>query len=125
MSFNRFMSKTSLFQTSTNAAATLAASGIDDLDAFRAIRDELYSDLLAIQQAEIDAEADEAGEKPKATASNGAGSPGAVVLNFGAHKGKTIAEVYSEKPGYVKDFLTKSRNEFIAAKATAFVAALG
>lgn len=124
MSFNRFMSKTSLFQTSTNAAATLAANGIDDLDAFRAIRDELYSDLLGIQQAEIDAEADETAEKPKA-ASNGAGSPGAVVLNFGAHKGKTIAEVYSEKPGYVKDFLTKSRNEFIAAKATAFVAALG
>jgi hypothetical protein len=73
-------------------------------------------------QAEVVSIADRApAARPAAKPSpSGSGDPGTVVLKFGKHSGKTIAQVYDEDPGWLEWASESTNNDFIKGRINEF-----
>lgn len=54
----------------------------------------------------------------------GSNDPSTVVLKFGKHSGKTIAQVYNEDPSWLEWAGENTRNDFIKGRIAAFYASM-
>lgn len=52
----------------------------------------------------------------------GSADPGEIVLNFGKHRGKTVAQAYAEDSGWVEWAADKANNQFVKRIANEFLA---
>lgn len=51
---------------------------------------------------------------------SGSGDPGTVVLKFGKHSGKTIAQVFDEDPGWLEWASENTNNDFVKSRINEF-----
>lgn len=109
--------KVNLLQTATNAAATVVAACVEAkliksleevANEFAGTRDSIYASLLKEHTEEEQQE-----EKQRT-------DPGNVALNFGKHKGKTIAQVQKSDPTWLDWVLKNSDNDWIKERINAF-----
>lgn len=118
-------------QNSAAAAANIvAAEGVWDADRFDEVRTHIFQGTLALAgAAPVAVSAVEAvqeafpGAELQGVPSSSSNDAGDVVLNFGKHKGKTIAQVQASDPGWLDWVLDKSNNQFIVGKVREFRAA--
>jgi hypothetical protein len=131
-------------QNSATAAATIySAIGPQEWskELYEQIRTDIFSGSIALAGAEtivqtfdapasvadIAREAAPAGEKPfpqsngGGFSASGGGTAGATVLKFGKHRGKTIAQVASEDPGWLDWASQNTNNDFVKTKIREFL----
>ena len=141
MSFNK--DHAIIAQNSATAAATIySAIGPQEWskEIYEQIRTDIFSGSLALAGAEtvvqtfeapssvadIARQAAPAGETPFPPAgggfsASGGGTAGATVLKFGKHRGKTIAQVASEDPGWLDWASQNTNNDFVKTKIREFL----
>lgn len=130
-------------QNSATAAATIySAIGPQEWnkDLYEQIRTDIFSGSIALAGAEtivqtFDAPssvadiAREAAPTPQyggnggggGFSASGGGTAGATVLKFGKHRGKTIAQVASEDPGWLDWAAQNTNNDFVKTKIREFL----
>lgn len=126
-------------QNSATAAATIySAIGPQEWskELYEQIRTDIFSGSISLAGAEtivqtFDAPASvadivrEAAPAPQSNgggfSASGGGTAGATVLKFGKHRGKTIAQVASEDPGWLDWASQNTNNDFVKTKIREFL----
>lgn len=93
-------SKSSLYQTATNAAATLVAAGVTDTSDVEKIADVLFEKLVKVYEAEESTAPTGGGQTYSKSSGGGGGrksqgNVGDIAFKGTKFSGKTIAEVYN------------------------------
>lgn len=118
----------------------IAVRGDDgfDPDLYKDIVSTVFSTALELAGSDVVLEKfDNADQAPAPTSGGGGGgqrgggggggsdSGAGVTLNFGKHRGKTIAQAYSEDPEWIQWAAENSNNNFIRGKISEYLASLG
>ena len=137
MSFNK--DHAIIAQNSATAAATIyAAIGPQEwsTELYERIRTDIFNGSIGLAGAETIVQtfeaptsvadiAREAAPAPQSTgggfSTSGGGTAGATVLKFGKHRGKTIAQVASEDPGWLDWAAQNTNNDFVKTKIREFL----
>lgn len=138
MSFNK--DHAIIAQNSATAAATIySAIGPQEWnkDIYEQIRTDIFNGSISLAGAEAIVQtfdspssvgdiAREAAPAPQQTggsgfSASGGGTAGATVLKFGKHRGKTIAQVASEDPGWLDWAAQNTNNDFVKTKIREFL----
>lgn len=119
-------------QNAATAAATLLQGTSVTMEQFEEVRTSIFQGSLALAGAEsvVQVFEGETATAPKApaqpapsTPSNSSGGPGEVVVNFGKHRGKTIAAIANEDESYIEWLSNEANNDYIKNMAKKFLAA--
>lgn len=109
----------------------IAVRGDDgfDPDLYKDIVSTVFSTALELAGSDVVLEKfDNADQAPAPTSGGGGGGSdhgAGVTLNFGKHRGKTIAQAYSEDPEWIQWAAENSNNNFIRGKISEYLASLG
>lgn len=109
----------------------IAVRGDDgfDPDLYKDIVSTVFSTALELAGSDVVLEKfDNADQAPAPTSGGGGGGSdhgAGVTLNFGKHRGKTIAQAYSEDPEWIQWASENSNNNFIRGKISEYLASLG
>lgn len=123
-------------QNSATAAATIyAAIGPQEwtADLYEQIRTDIFNGSIALAGAEAvvqtfespssvaDIARDATPQQNSGFSASSGGTAGATILKFGKHRGKTIAQVASEDPGWLDWASQNTNNDFVKTKIREFL----